>query len=142
MDAAAILAVVRRRLAQADLATSDFTDSELMEYVQESADILSLRPIPGMGDLVIDTVAITISPEPTKEQGYMLALMTVSRVLEDEYDGKLFRGELAVSWQSGLESETTISAEKAWAQALADLEVELDRMILVKMAPIAGARMQ
>ena len=142
MLASAIIGVVRRRISQTDLPTSNLTDEDIMDYLSEAVDMLTLRNIAGMDTLVVDTVGISVTPEPTLEQGYMLAIFTVLRILQDEYSGKLYRGELAVSWSSGLESETTISAEKAWKQALDEIEEELDRMILVKRAPQTGTRSQ
>lgn len=142
MTAAAIISLIRRRIAQSDLVTSTVTDTELMDYVQEAADRLSLRPVTGFSDLVMDTSAITITPEPTLEQGYMLGLYATLLYMEDEYTGKLATGSLGVSWSSGIESESTISAEKAWSDALGQLEEEVDSMILVKWGPITGTRPQ
>jgi hypothetical protein len=64
----------------------------------------------------------------------MLALQATIDLLEREYRGKLFRGEIGVSWKSGLESESTISAEKAYKQILDDLDADLEGLILIDRA--------
>jgi hypothetical protein len=45
-----------------------------------------------------------------------------------------------VSWQSGLESESSISAEKAYRQMLTDLEANMDQLIITYQRQVANYR--
>lgn len=142
MNTTRVLETTRRWIAQTDLTTSDYTDSELLEYMRDAKELMELRKVAGMEELTINPTVETITPDPTMEQGHMLALKTAYLVLDDEYRNKLFRGALGLSWRSGLEQESTINAEKAWRQTLTNLDEELEILILVKRAPTNGTRPQ
>lgn len=135
MDRARLLGLLRRKIDETDLPTSDRTDEELLEYIKDAAEELGLRRVSGMTSFTIVSDAASagygISPNPTTEQGHMLATLAALELLRDEYRGKLNRGELGVNWKSGLESESTIAAEKAWREQFDDLESWLEHLIIM-----------
>ena len=142
MNTTRVLETTRRWIAQTDLTTSDYTDSELLEYMRDAKELMELRKVTGIETLTIDPTLETITPDPTTEQGHMLALKTAYLILDDEYRSKLFTGSLGMSWRSGLEQESTITAEKAWRQILDNLHGELEILVLVMRAPTNGTRPQ
>ncbi len=141
-----VLRMLRRLLAESDLVLSNLTDEEMLEFVLDAEEQLTLRDIPSWQTFTIGTdnaaVGYGISPEPTTQEGHMMALQAAIMMLDGAYRGRLFKGELGVSWRSGLESASTISAEKAYREALKGLELQLERLILLARASTAGVRAQ
>lgn len=141
-----VLKVLRRHLNEVDPVVSELTDEELLEALSDARDILELRKVTGVDELAVGSELgdpdYGILPEPTIEQGHMLALQAAANLLEQKYRSRLFQGELGVSWQSGLESESTISAEKAYRDALQSLRDQLTELILIKRAPTSATRPQ
>lgn len=141
-----VLELFRRKISETDLELSNLTDEELLEYIRDAAEELALRKVIGMDTLVVDpdqgSATYGITPEPTTEQGHMLALKATSLLLREQYIGKVNRGELGHSWKSGLEEESTIGAEKAWKEAIKYHEQSLEELLLIKRAPITGTRPQ
>lgn len=146
MTTQAYLRRVRRLLAEVDLAASDVTDPELLEATEDARRILELRKVSGMDAMVIGFVqeqpGYGIFPDPTDEQGEMLALQTAADMLDDAYRGRVSRGEIGTSWTSGLESESTIQQQKAYRDAIGQLRSNLEELKLIKRAPTAGTRPQ
>ena len=142
MDVTRVLQVTRRYLDQSDLLLSTYTDSELLEYIRDGQELMSVREFPTIAGLTVDPTTLTITPEPSLDQGHVLALKAAVLALTDTYNGKLSRGELGLSWKSGLEEESTINSEKAWKQSISDLAKELEELIIIKRAPTTGTRPQ
>jgi hypothetical protein len=138
-----VLALLRRKLAESNLAVSPYEDYELLSHMTDAQEELGLRKsAQGVELLVIDPADGSITPEPTTEQGHVLALKTASNLLHQEYSGRVMRGELGVSWRSGLEEMSTISSEKAWRQAVQRLDETLEELLLIKNSPQTGTRPQ
>jgi hypothetical protein len=144
MTNAAVLSVLRRILSEVDLTISDLTDEELLAEISDARDLLELRKVSGMDGLVVgydqSQSGYGIVPDPTLEQGHMLALAAAIRLLNANFRSRTSRGELGTSWESGLEAESTISAAKVYEQAIQGLQRELDALVLIKRAPTAGTR--
>jgi hypothetical protein len=142
-----ILQVLHRRLGEVDPAlASTMEDDELVQYLLDARDILELKGIGSMDSLVLQPDLLQPSygftPEPTLAQGMIMTLHAAVMALEDMYRGRLFRGELGIAWQSGLESESTISAEKAYRDAIGAIRNELTTVWLVQAAGQSGSRIQ
>lgn len=141
-----VLTLFRRKISETDLEISNLTDEELLEYIRDAAEELALRKVAGMDGLTVDpdqgSSTYGITPEPTTEQGHMLALKAAILLLREVYIGKVNRGELGMSWKSGLEEESTIGSEKAWRDTVRNHEQSLEELLLIKRAPITGTRPQ
>lgn len=141
-----VLSVLRRYIDEVDQAVSTLTDEELLKAISDARDKLELRKVQGVASLTVQPdVSLAnygITPDSSLEQGHMLALQAAINLLEAKYRNRLFQGELGTAWRSGLEEESTISAEKAYRAAIATLVDQLTDLILIKRAPLAGTRPQ
>jgi hypothetical protein len=141
-----VLRLMRRLLDETDQVLSNLTDQELYLAVRDARDLLEVQGIRILSDYAVGTdqasAGYGIVPEPTLEIGTLLAYDAASQLLRQEYRAKLRRGELGVSWSSGLESESTISAEKAYSTAIETLEGTAEGLKLRLRAPFAGTRVQ
>lgn len=146
MDHIRIIQVVREKLGETDLVVSDLTSPEILAFVKTSQEILELRKLTSVENLVVVSEQIStsygITPEPTTEAGYYLALHTSLSILRSEYYSRVKTGTLGVAWRSGLEEESTISAEKAWRVAIAALEDEFEELFIIRHSTTSGFRSQ
>lgn len=141
-----VLGRLRRLIVEVDEVTSDLTDQELLLHLEDARATLELRKIAGMSELAVgsiqDQTGYGIIPDPTLELGEMMALQAASEILEAEFRGRVFRGELGVSWQSGVEQESTITAARMYADAIGNIRGNLESLVLIKLAPTSGTRPQ
>lgn len=147
IDLDRLLGILRRKISESDLMLSDYTNDELLEYIRDAVDKLSLRRITGMDQIVVVTdtnlSGYGITPTTiTVEQGHMLACQAALDVLQETYRGKINRGELGVAWKSALEEESSISAEKAWDRAIATVAQELEHLIILHKSDSHATRPQ
>lgn len=141
-----VLDMLRRKIGEVDLVASQLTDEELLQVVSDSRDLMELQVLPGFASLAVgteqDVAGYGIVPDPSLAQGYILVLAATIAILKENYLSRLSRGELGVSWSSGLESESTISQAKAYAAAILSFEMDLEARLLVYRVATAGARVQ
>lgn len=146
MILADVLALLRQMIDETDLATSNLTDQELITYLRGAAELLSLRMISGMSSYVFVSDSILsnygITPELTTEHAHMLCRAAALNILRSQFRGKLNRGELGLSWKSGEEEESTISAAKEWKQVIDDFDNELTLLITFNKSGSHGLRVQ
>jgi hypothetical protein len=146
MTTARVIQLVRQLISDVDPETRTIDDDEILVQLSFARDTLELRKIASVTGIAIGTdstkVGYGIVPEPTIAQGTQLALQAAIDILDSAYRGRLFRGELGTSWQSGLESESTISADKSYKEAISNLRSDLESVILVQGAATAGQRVQ
>jgi hypothetical protein len=140
------LLMLRRRIAQVDVAASDYTDEELLFEAADARDYLELKNVPTFADLAVDMDPVSasygITPDPTLSQAQILVVRAALQVLSRTYTDRLMRGEIGTSWRSGLEEETSIQAARAYRQMLDLLAAELEELILIAKADTAGDRVQ
>jgi hypothetical protein len=147
MTNAQVLAVCRRALNEVDVLASDLTDQELMAALADERDLLELKLVPDFKDYTIgtddtDLATFGIRPDPTLEVGTILALRAAATLLRQTYRQRVSRGEIGVSWSSGLESESSLAAGKDYMGMVRDLETEVQDLITIKLAPLSGLRVQ
>jgi len=138
---------IRALAGAVDLVESDLTDQELMEYVQDAVSILEARGVVTSGAYDVgtdptDETTYGVQPEASLVDGNLIALRAAIDLLRETYRGRLDRGELGISWTSGLESESSISAEKAYKSGIEGLEFELKELTAIRLASATGARPQ
>lgn len=141
-----VLAMLRRKLNEVDTSTSVLTDEELLAVVSDARDMFEVE---GFTDFEAITVGYSqtedgygIDPEPALDLGYLLVLGAAVHILRAAYAGRVSRGEIGISWRSGLEEESTISAGQAYRNAIVDVENELEHKKMLKLASQAGVRQQ
>lgn len=116
------------------------------EYLSVLADVLrtgAVRKINKLSDLTFDpTNEGTLTPDPTDLQGVYLAAAIALRLLQQTYRRRLDEGSLGISWTSGLEQESSISAQAAYNAILVELRQEVDELIFFGNASTFAVRKQ
>lgn len=138
---------IRALTGTVDITASDLTDVEIMEAVQDAVAVLESRGVLGAGTYAVgtdqtDDATFGVLPEPTLIDGNLIATRVAIDLLRATYRGRLDRGELGISWTSGLEAESSISAEKAYKAGIQDLEDELRELTAIRLSGVTGARTQ
>lgn len=137
------LKMLRRKMADVDTAAQRRTDTELLDNAADLRLELAARQLRGFADITVDSVKSSPTYgilNATDEQGLILVYTVAHSVLNSIYRQRVERGELGVSWSSGLESESSISAEKAYKQLLDDLVRTADELIITYQRQDANAR--
>lgn len=137
------LKMLRRKLEDVDTAALRRTDTQLLDTAEDMRLELAARQLQGYSGITVD--AVKSSPtygilNGTDDQMLILVYAVALSVLNSTYRQRVDRGELGVSWQSGLESESSISAEKAYRQMLTDLELTMDQLIITYQRLVANFR--
>lgn len=148
LDTTAVLKMLRRRIEHIDLVTSDLTDEELLAACQDAIYTLTVRLVPGLDAYTVGldqsetTPAYGIAPDMEPMHAALVVVYAAASLLGDTYTARLFRGELGTSWTSGLEAESTISAEKAYRQEIDALWAELEELTAIHRRQSSGTRVQ
>lgn len=141
-----VLERLRILVGQVDLAISDYTDPELLTYIRSAARLLLVREVLQdeytVGTDQNDPATFGIDPDPTAIDGELLAMQAAVMLLDELFRDRLQRGEIGVSWTSGLEQESTISAAAAYKQGIAELRLELGQLKAIRQAGRQGFRSQ
>lgn len=146
MDTGQVIGRIRRLITLVDAETSEYEDETLLLAVEDGRRSRAAKNLASMNTLSVDTDKTSptygISPEPTEYQGELLALWAAVEILGRAYRGRVDRGELGVSWTSGLESESTISAAKAYSGAVDALARQADDLLLAVESARTNVRVQ
>ena len=135
------LAMLRRRLRDVDDTAPLYDDTTLWGYAGDALLYAQARKVSGVvGTSATDT---GFSPELADDSlGVLLLLNTAVLLLRDLYTDKVQRGELGVSFRSGLEQESTIDARKAYADAIDGLDREATELTLLRASGSSATRVQ
>lgn len=129
-----VIRVIRRRTTEVDVATSDWTNEDIVAYMRDALIRFQIKNLKGFVDLTIDadpnSETFGINPEATDAEGMILAYETAVDILTDTLQGRLLRGEMGVSWKSGLEEESSTVATQTYRSHIADLRREGNSLIL------------
>lgn len=139
------LKFVRRKLADVDTSALRRTDPELLAAADDARLELAVRAVAGFGTMTIGLVKS--APEygfqgATDDQQVILAYSVAYDVLSATYRQRVDRGDLGISWKSGLEEESSIQAEKAYKQLLTDLANTRDQLLVTYQRQTANLRVQ
>jgi hypothetical protein len=134
------LRYLRRRLRDVDPTAPLYDDTTMWEYSQDALRDLNARKVIGFTDYVVDTTAETITPDLLDDDGVLLALKTAAMLLRDLYTEKVRSGELGVSWESGLERESTIDMRKAFEGGVKALDSEVEQLTLIRSSTTSAKR--
>ena len=139
------LRLLRRKLADVDPAALRRTDIELLDTAEDIRIELVARAVEGFDAMTIESDV----EEPeygilngTDPQMLILAYGVAYAVLSATYRARVDRGELGTSWTSGLESESSISAEKAYKGILDKLEETYNELLITYQSPDTLRRIQ
>jgi len=134
--------LLRTYLVEVDPATSSFDDETLALALADALRVLQAKAIRLVTDVVLDLNAGAFTTEPTEQMGLVIVLKAALTILMNEYRGRLQRGEFGISWQSGLEQESSISASKAYKDLVDDLASELEQVLMIANVNFAALRAQ
>lgn len=134
--------LLRTYLVEVDPSASSFTDDALVQTLADALRVQQAKAVPAIKDLVIDLNVGEFVAEPTEQQGLIIVLKAAATILYGLYRGRLSRGEFGISWQSGLESESSVSAAKSYRDLIDDLSSELEQVVMIANVNFAGTRQQ
>jgi hypothetical protein len=131
-----VLTKARRLMNEVDQNLSLVTDEEILGAVVDARDYLEAVSVADFETLEVGTEltetdpAYGITPDPTLQQGMILAYMAAAALSGQEYLAKLKRGEIGTSWSSGLEAESTLQAGRDYKDAVDDLDAKAKALVL------------
>jgi len=138
------LSMLRRKLADVDTSAQRRDDAQLLATAADVRFELAVRQVKDFHLVTVglDTTDPTTYGVQNANDSQLAILMygTAYAVLSSTYRERVDRGELGVSWRSGLEEESSISAEKAYRDMLSELMSAYDQLIITYMRNLSSAR--
>lgn len=140
------LKMLRRKVADVDVAAQRRTDVQLLDAAADARLELVVRAVQGFDAITINSSKA--NPATYGMQGHndaqaMILLYCVAYdVLVSTYRQRVDRGELGISWTSGIESESSISAEKAYKQMVDEIAAARDQLLITYQRSTANGRLQ
>ena|SRR6185312_17413697 len=144
MDSPTYLAAFRRLLQDTDDVNELYTDDDLWNATADAVVDLQVRGAVNYPGYTIDTVGTdqAFSTDPTNEYALLTMKQAALMLLTAVYRGKVNRGELGGSWKSGLEEESTSTTQRAFAASLAELEQQVDALLILRARQVFATRVQ
>jgi hypothetical protein len=126
--------MLRRKLADADTSSLRRQDGELLATAEDVRVELVARAVSSFEDVKIglakaDAATYGIQ-DATPDQMVILMYSVAYEVLSATYRQRVDRGELGIVWRSGLEEESTVSAERAYRNILDDLQGRAEQLLV------------
>lgn len=136
------LAYLRRRLRDVDPTAPLYNDQVMWEYTQDALRLFNARKVTGFAGYVVTPsgASVGVAPDLIDEDGVLLAARTAALLLRDLYTEKVRSGELGISWESGLERESTIDQRKAFDDGVKGLESEVTELLIIRSSNTSGVR--
>lgn len=138
------LKMLRRRLSDVDTAAQRRTDVQLLSAAEDARVELAVRLVQGFADITVGTNkadTVNYGIKNASDAQLMLLLYAVAYdVLSSTYRARVDRGELGISWRSGLEEESTIQAERAYRGMLEDLQSNFNQLLVTYQRQTANGR--
>jgi hypothetical protein len=131
-----VLRALRRETEEVDVATSDYTDIELLDFLADALRIMMVRGVTELSGLAISSDQTSVAfgfgaTLPDDTQATLLIKRAAANILKQTYRGRVNRGELGITWQSGLESENSNEASRAYQLMIREIESEVDELLLI-----------
>jgi hypothetical protein len=126
--------MLRRKLADADTSSLRRQDAELLATAEDVRLELVARAVLSFADVKIglnkaDATTYGIR-DATPDQMIILMYSVAYEVLSATYRQRVDRGELGIVWRSGLEEESTVTAERAYRNILEDLQGRAEQLLV------------
>jgi hypothetical protein len=135
------LKYLRRRLRDVDPTAPLYDDTMMWEYTQDALRTMNARKVIGFSSYAVTIAApLGIDPDLADDDGVLLAIRTAALLLRDLYTEKVRSGELGVTWESGLERESTIDMRKAFDAGIKSLDAEAEELTLIRNSATSGTR--
>lgn len=141
-----ILRMLRQKVTEVDPGTYSYEGEDLVVALGDALIHLQAKNVRNMNLYTVNTdptvEPLGITPEPEAPDALIIMLHAAVELLSNEYRGRLKRGEMGISWRSGLEEESSITAAKEYRAMVAQLENDLTALILIHGITRHGARIQ
>lgn len=152
MDLSSVIRVIRRKISEVDPATQTLQDGDIATYAGDALSYLRTMLVRGFDTTVVIGVGDDTTPsafantagvatELDEALAMILAYRTAVDILKDEFKGRIRRGEMGVSWKSGLEEESSSRATQAYEAFILEVETELQALILTQRVKFTAQRM-
>lgn len=141
MTTETMLRVFRDKITEIDPATSLYSDADLTALLGDALTKLQVKLVQAVIALSFDEDTNEFSGEISDGAGLLIAYQAAVDLLRRELRGRLKRGEFGISWSSGLEEESSVTAAKSYGEMVESLEAEL-QLFLITQGPTAGTRSQ
>lgn len=136
--------MLRRKLNDVDTAAQRRTDAQLLATAEDVRFELAVREVKDFGSVTVGTNKQDVNnygiKNATDAQMAIMIYGVAYEVLSSTYWERVDRGELGISWRSGLEEESTISAEKAYKAMLDDVRYSYEQLLITYSRTTANAR--
>jgi hypothetical protein len=128
-----VIQLLRRKILTVDTSVA-FEDADLLAEIEDARAFLEAKAVAGMAGYVIDPTDTTdgIAPDMTSQHALIATYQAAIFLLQQRYADLTQAGALGVVWRSGLEEESTVTAEKAYRTAIGAIQLDLDKLILVQ----------
>jgi len=140
------LKLLRRKLADVDPSALRRVDTELLDTAEDIRMELAARLVASFGDVTVESSKSGLQPygisNATDPQMIILAYGVAHAALSATYRQRVDRGELGISWTSGMEAESSISAEKAYKGMLDKLDEAYNELLITYQSPDTLRRVQ
>lgn len=113
-----------------------YSDEELTFQVRSAIRHLTVK---GISLSAVMSSVGALSPEPTTEQGLLIALYVVARLLSGDLVHKLLQGELGVSYKSGPDSIDTKGAASEFSKAADKYQMEYESLLTMSLTDTVDA---
>lgn len=144
-----VILVCRRAMEEVDTSTSTITDPEIFAAVSDERDLLEIEQVPNASTFAVgydqsDAITFGVQPEADLplDLGTVLALRAAATLLRRQYRELVRRGSIGYSWQSGLESESTLQAGKDYQVLIKHIDEQAERLLIIMRRDEAGFRIQ
>lgn len=139
------LKMLRRKLADVDKAAERRTDQQLLESCSDAVIELVARQV---GGFEVVSVGLNKADQTTygirgatAQQMFILVLWVAHEELTATYRERVERGELGISWKSGLEEESSIQAEKSYRLMLDETDRARVELLITYQRQTANGRL-
>lgn len=145
MKGGEILSVARAQLGAIDAEAADVLSDEVMlAALRQALQYYQVQLVVAFDAYTVDTNAFdadsALTPEPNTTLGTILAYTVAANLGQQQYQGRLRRGEFGISWRSGLEEESSVTAAATYAGLVNTLRRQVTELLLVYHRDAQGAR--
>lgn len=138
--------MLRRKLSDVDTAAQRRTDAQLLAVAEDMRFELAVRAVKDFDLVTIGldkTTPTTYGIQGATDAQFAILLYgTTYSVLTSTYRERVDRGELGISWKSGLEEESSIRAQGAYKEMIEEVQTAYDQLLITYQRKLANARKQ
>lgn len=145
MTGGEITALATRLLGSIDAEAADvLSEAVLVAALKDAVRYYAVQQVVEFAAFTVDVDAFdadsAITPEPNDQLGVILAHTMAANLAQQAFTGRMRRGELGVSWRSGVEEESSVTAAANYKSLIAAMNTRVRELLLVFHREAQGAR--